>query len=173
MRREIRRVPANWDHPRKMFISGPGYQPMFNQTFATAVAEWKEAKRKWDAGEDPDQAKYGKGCESYADWAGECPDDPSYYRPWSDAEATWYQLWETVSEGSPVTPPFATLDELAQHLAKCGDEWDTQRGRSGWGIERAKAFCKVGWAPSFVMSEGRMQAGATAIANTELKKGTS
>jgi hypothetical protein len=25
-------------------------------------------------------------------------------------EATWFQAWETVTEGTPVTPPFATTD---------------------------------------------------------------
>lgn len=31
-------------------------------------------------------------------------------------EGEGYQLWETVSEGSPITPVFATLDELLDHL---------------------------------------------------------
>lgn len=154
MGREIRRVPPNWQHPRKMYASGPGYQPMFDETFAQACAEWDEAKRKWDIGEDPHRKKYGKDYSSYADWGGERPDDPAYYRPWSDADATWYQLWETVSEGSPVSPPFASLEELAQHLAKHGDEWDQKRGQSGWGIESARAFCKAGFAPSMMMAGG-------------------
>lgn len=33
-----------------------------------------------------------------------------------------WQLWETVSEGSPVTPVFATADELINHLATIG-QW--------------------------------------------------
>jgi hypothetical protein len=45
------------------------------------------------------------------------------------------------------------LDELAEYLAEYGDFWDDRRGNGGWGIERANAFCKSGWAPSFIMSE--------------------
>jgi hypothetical protein len=26
-----------------------------------------------------------------------------------DKEATWFQAWKTVTEGTPVTPPFATM----------------------------------------------------------------
>jgi hypothetical protein len=39
------------------------------------------------------------------------PDHPQ------DKEATWFQAWETVTEGTPVTPPFATTDELVDYLA--------------------------------------------------------
>lgn len=33
-------------------------------------------------------------------------------------------LYETVSEGTPVTPVFATADELVDHLATVGQDWD-------------------------------------------------
>lgn len=159
MGREIRRVPPNWKHPEKMYASGPGYHPMFDKTFEQACAEWDEGKRKWDAGEDPDRKKFNYENDPYSEWAGDRPDDAAYYRPWKDEDATWFQLWETVSEGSPVSPPFATIDELAEYLAKHGDEWDEKRGNAGWGIERARAFCKAGWAPSFVAVGGKLYAG--------------
>ena len=159
MGREVRRVPPNWQHPTQMYVSGPGYKPMFDQTFAAAVAEWEEGRRRWNAGKDPDRESYKNddgSYQTYAEWHGEKPDDPSYYRPWEDAEATWFQLWETVSEGTPVSPPFATLEELAQHLAKYGDDWDMRRGQRGWGLARARAFCKEGWAPSMMIADGRL-----------------
>jgi len=159
MGREIRRVPPNWQHPKKMFASGMDYVSMHDQTFEQACATWDEGKRKWDAGEDPDRKQYDHENDPYEDWAGERPDDPEYYRPWKDEEATWFQLWQTVSEGSPVSPPFATLEELAQHLAKHGDDWDQQRGNAPWGIERARRFCKSGWAPSFVAIGGALYDG--------------
>ena len=155
MGREVRRVPPNWNHPRKMYLSGLGYQPMFDETFAAATARWNEGQRKWDAGEDPSREQYKNddgSFQTYAEWHGDAPDDPAYYRPWEDHEATWFQLWETVSEGSPVTPPFATKEELVTYLAEHGDEWDEKRGNPGWGHERAKAFVEAGWAPSFVMA---------------------
>lgn len=157
MGREIRRVPPNWQHPQKMYASGLAYASMLDQTFAAAVAEWEEGHRRWNAGEDPAREQYKNddgSYQSYAEWNGDKPDDPYYYRPWQDHEATWFQLWETVSEGSPVSPPFATLEELAQHLAKHGDQWDQRRGHGGWGIARARAFCEAGWAPSMMVADG-------------------
>ena len=171
MGREIRRVPPNWNHPTVMRSYGrEGKQPMHNETYAEARAEWLEGLRKWEAGEDPDRESYKNDDGSYQDyweWSGS-PPDRAYYRPWADDEATWFQLWETVSEGTPVTPPFATKEELAQHLAEYGDEWDQSRamkpdearlfgipfGKPGWGIERARAFVDVGWAPSMVVTNG-------------------
>jgi hypothetical protein len=46
-------------------------------------------------------------------------------------DATWYQLWETVSEGTPVTPPFATKEELVQYLVEHGDFHDQYRRQEG------------------------------------------
>jgi len=55
-----------------------------------------------------------------------------------------WQVWETVSEGSPVTPVFPTAEALADHLALYGDHWDQKRGTPGWGHEVAAAFVGVG-----------------------------
>jgi hypothetical protein len=56
-----------------------------------------------------------------------------------------WQVWETVSEGSPITPVFPSAEALILHLAEKGDAWDQKRGDPGWGIERASAFVKAGW----------------------------
>jgi len=96
---------------------------MHDETFEHAAKEWKDGFAKWEGGErpeycDPDDAKL-----EFWEWEGG-PPDREYYRPWKDEEATWFQVWETVSEGTPVTPPFATREELAAHLAEYGDDWD-------------------------------------------------
>jgi len=172
MGREVRRVPPNWSHPETERSNGQtGKQPMFDKTYASARAEWLEGLRKWEAGEDPDREQFKNDDGSYQDyweWTGN-PPDRVYYRPWRDEEATWFQLWETVSEGTPITPPFTTREELAAYLAEKGDEWDQKRagdpraaalfgiklGKPGWGRARAEAFVKAGWAPSFAISNGR------------------
>lgn len=82
--------------------------------------------------------------------------DPAFYRPWTDAEATWVQVWETVSEGTPVTPPFATKAELVDYLVAGGDDWDRKRGRGGYSREQAVAFVESGWVPSMVVTGGQM-----------------
>jgi hypothetical protein len=83
----------------------------------------------------------------YWDWDGG-PPDPAYHRPrWKKGEATWYQMYETVSEGTPVTPPFATKEELAEHLSRHGTFWDS----TPWSPEAAARFVGSGWAPSFIV----------------------
>lgn len=57
-----------------------------------------------------------------------------------------YQLWETVSEGSPITPVFATAEELARWMTEhC---WGKQTHRMASSFEVAMRFIDVGWAPS-------------------------
>lgn len=62
-----------------------------------------------------------------------------------------YQIWETVSGGSPISPVFSTPEGLARHMA--GTRWGADRGSS---FETWLAFIKgPGWAPSMLMdSEG-------------------
>lgn len=148
MGREIRCVPPNYVHPKyENPYRGLEDQPMHDKTFADAVAEWKAGYAAWESGQRPDTANED---EQYWEWEGMPPEDRAMYRTYSKEEATWYQVWQTVSEGTPVSPPFATLDELAAYLAEHGDFWDQKRGNGGWGIDAANRFCKAGWAVSFI-----------------------
>lgn len=158
MGREIRRVPANWQHPKEQkeqlviggneledfmraFATGRTemrevYKPLFDRTHQEALEEWETERAKFERDQSPEgiehRAKY-----TFEEWHGERP-DPEYYRPaWT--EATHYQMYETVSEGTPVSPVFATLEELADWLVS-----------EGYSPQAARAFCKDGWAPSFV-----------------------
>lgn len=75
--------------------------------------------------------------------------DPTFYkaysrwRPRKPPKGRGYQLWETVSEGSPISPVFKTADELARwcvngrHGTATYDEW-------------LRFINGPGWAPSFV-----------------------
>lgn len=117
MGREIRRVPPNWAHPKRDPHKPPYRddvpQPMFDRSFDDVFAEWLADFDRIRSGAltDIERECYPRGL---ADWLldeGQ-PHDPAYYRPWKDEEATWFQLWQTVSEGSPVSPPFPTREEL-------------------------------------------------------------
>lgn len=55
-----------------------------------------------------------------------------------------WQLWETVSEGSPISPVFASADELASWMS------DPARGRSWVPGDVARRFIAEGWAPSLI-----------------------
>lgn len=162
MGREIRRVPADWEHPK---VSKPNfrtgrmedvYQPLFNQPFEKRAREWMDAAIAWDNGTDPDCAEHKATHPFYWQWAGD-PPDPKYYRPdWPEGIATHYQVYETVSEGTPVTPHFATKEELIDYLVEYGDEWDQKRtveghqSSAGWARENAESFVKSEWAPSLI-----------------------
>lgn len=143
MGREIRRVPANWEHPK----NERGYKPLFDSPYIEAINEWIKAHKLWEKGKHPDQLDgSGKEYEYYAQWSGD-PPDIDYYRPnWKSEDATWFQMYETVSEGTPVTPPFATADELVNYLCNHGTFWDS----NPWPRRRAEGFVKAGWAPSLI-----------------------
>jgi len=68
----------------------------------------------------------------------------------------WWQIWETVSEGSPVTPAFATREELIDFLVSGGDAWDRKRGDGGWSRESAESFVAAEWAPTLLVVCGRI-----------------
>jgi hypothetical protein len=65
-----------------------------------------------------------------------------------------WQLWETVSEGSPITPVFATKEELARHIASTDYAWHRPGRRIS--LEAATALVEDGWAPSGAFISGQM-----------------
>ncbi len=85
------------------------------------------------------------------------PDARNAYEAWEVTpvpSGDWWQVWETVSEGSPVTPAFATAAGLVDHLVAVGDAWDQGRGRPGWERAAAESFVRVGFAPALTMIGG-------------------
>ena len=179
MGREIRMVPPNWEHPRMQCPHSPWkggcddakahrgmcHQPMYDRTFEEAAAEWKDAFLAWERGEretycDEDSAK-----GEYWEWDG-APPDRKYYRPaWKEGEATWFQVYQTVSEGSPVTPPFSTREELVEYLIAHGDFWEQSRGEGGCSRKAAEAFVMGdGWVPSMTMNDGALKVGIESAA---------
>lgn len=70
------------------------------------------------------------------------------WEPVDPPQGSAYQVWETVSEGSPITPVYETKRGMIDHLSKHGTEWDDPFPR-----ERAARFIEAKWAPSMVMSQ--------------------
>lgn len=66
------------------------------------------------------------------------------WEPTDPPKGDGWQLWETVSEGSPVSPVFADSDGLAAWMS------DPERGTRWVPQEVAAKFIADGWAPSFV-----------------------
>lgn len=83
------------------------------------------------------------------------------WQPTEPPEGEGWQLWETVSEGSPISPVFATAEELAQWLTTRAACWGAMR--SPMTIEQARGFVGVGGAPSMVGNAGGLHDGATFV----------
>jgi len=158
MGREVRRVPPNWEHPRYVAGQYKGeYRPCYDEDYDTAARNWMEGFKQWQEGKYPHQLEgYYWDCEGM-------PPEEETYRPAFTEEPIWYQLYETVSEGTPVSPSFATLEELARYLSENGDFGYQYGQQKGWSYndhkptyEQALAMVKSGWAPSIVVVDGRI-----------------
>lgn len=150
MGREVRRVPPNWTHPE----DGRG---MFDQHIDDAMAEWKANVERIRSGNfDKWEEDYRDAPDPVSAYIDDYPEpDADDFRPWRDEEATWFQVWQTVSEGTPVTPAFEAPEELIEYLVAHGDFWDQQRGDGGWSRRSATSLVKAGWVPSAIIdSEG-------------------
>lgn len=151
MGREIRRVPADWDHPKAQMPYGYDHHPMHDETFADAWAEWEGDKAKWLAGiyeYQPDD--YPRTVQGFIEYCGS-PPDPEYYRPeWPEESRTHYQVYETVSEGTPISPPLPSPEAVV--------EWMVANDDPVWGAtsrEAAETFVKNAWAPSMMVIPGQ------------------
>ncbi len=159
MGRELRRVPPNWEHPKwtkdetnDTRLIGTD-RPCIDDDFETNSKEWRTNALLWFSGKHPDQE------DDIQFWEWEYPPERKFYRPAFKEEPTWYQLYETVSEGSPVSPPFATIEELATYLTENGDFWyqgDIAEGRDTFRTkptyDQALNMCKDGHAFSVMIS---------------------
>ena len=81
------------------------------------------------------------------------------WKPTKPPAGDGYQIWETVSEGSPISPVFSTPEDLAKHMATT--RWGADKGTP---YETWLAFILgPGWAPSMVMDGGKMMSGVEAV----------
>ena len=77
------------------------------------------------------------------------------WKPTDPPAGDGYQIWETVSEGSPVSPVFATPEELSDWMVANDDSVTRGTSRDQW----LKFINGPGWAPSFVASGGELKSG--------------
>ncbi len=155
MSREVRRVPADWQHPthevpdwrtgtmverHKALFPGDDYQPR--------VDHWDAECAKWKAGWRPDYCTASDDrAMAYEQWAGQRPHRDDYMPAWPAAQRTHLMMYETTSEGTPISPAFATPEELARWLA---DNNASAFGSSTASYEAWLAVAQGGWAPSAV-----------------------
>lgn len=181
---ELRRVPSDWEHPtinrRGRPTNKDAYEPEIGfYTWAPTYDEyWLDAIRSWWWGNlrwkvvkwlsfpfllfgihlpwcrdgIPKPWIFGP-FEKYAG------PRPNYYGPyrrrrWSEDEATHWQLYETVSEGTPLTPPCASLEEMA--------EWAAKQEKKIVNFDKADAWSADDWSEWLYNFRGAPESGGDA-----------
>lgn len=159
MGREVRRVPADWQHPRDELTGR--YKPLYGHGYSECLSEWNEENAKWSRGEFPDYACEESKLMSYSEWAGDQPKRCDYMPEWPDEQRTHLMMYETTSEGTPISPAFETPEELARWLA------DTEASAFGSSTASYEGWLRVargGYAPSAVsVNGGPMVSGVDAL----------
>ena len=156
MGRAVRRVPADWDHPKDMYGA---LQPMHDRPFKKDADEWEANYALWLDGERPEYCGSISANLRFWEWEGP-PPDPEYYRPdFQEGSCTHYQMYETTSEGTPISPVFATPEALATWLANTRASSFANMSAT---YEQWLKVCLGDRAVSMVISYGKMQSGVEA-----------
>ena len=153
MGREVRKVPKDWKHPQAPTLRLSGYEmdfiPLHGRSFAADAAEWDQECAKWNAGIYPDYARDEHKSLPYEKWDGERPEQNDYMPDWPASERTHFMMYETCTEGTPISPAFETPEELARWLA---DNGASSFGSSTATYEQWLPIARGGWAPGLVYS---------------------
>lgn len=142
MGREIRKVRPDWVHPKNCF----GLVPLF-EGYAEDAKEFEEMARE-------------KGESEAIEYFGQRPNPDEYMPDWTPEEATHFQMYENTSEGTPISPVFATPEEVARW---CADNGASAFADMTASYEQWLAVARGGWAPSCVVDAGGMRSGVEAV----------
>ncbi len=130
MGRELRHVPATWEHPKD---ESGNYIPQLTE-FTYTEGEIEEGlKDGWLSG------------------------DPPFYGidvmpQWEEEEKTHFQMYEDTSEGTPISPVMPSIELLAKWLADNGAS--AFAGMTAT-YDQWLATCKSGYAFSAAWSPGK------------------
>lgn len=148
-----RRVAPDWEHPVSR-RDGSGYQPLHDgMLFQKQYDQWKHWEQLWEQGQIeterngrtvnepiPDDA-FAAGIAVYY---GQCPDPKDYSPQWTPEQATAWQVYEEVSEGTPISCVYPSLDMMAETIAKeCGHNVAAMRNKILATLERGYWYIPV------------------------------
>lgn len=150
MGREVRKVPADWQHPQD--ASGRPIPLFDGAEFQKQVAEWDEEHAKYAEGlirsfPEDWEAKPADAPATYEEWNGKRPSPEDYMPVWPEGQATHVMMYENTSEGTPLSPAFATAEELARWLADNGTNYFGRQTTDydTWLAVITRDFAKHGW----------------------------
>lgn len=124
MGRELRLVSKSWQHPMEDGL----YIPMFDFDVDSVWRQWLRCYVKWVnyelsdviANEPENNYSQSSPYEAFCDYS-RIPPNPKNYRPnWSLEERTCFQIYETTSDGTPISPVFETREAASQWLQENG-----------------------------------------------------
>ena len=101
-----------------------------------------------------------EGLQEAIEWCGQAPDKNDYMPDWPVEQRTHLMMYENISEGTPISPAFATPEELARWLA---DTNASALGHEGASYEGWLRVAQGGWAPSMVITDGVIASGVDAL----------
>lgn len=163
MGREVRMVPANWEHPKD---EHGDYEPLLGGDYESAAAEWDAEHTQWQLGlarnygEGPSHVPIEEAYRSgtYTAYSGRRPSPDDYMPHWPGAERTHFMMYEDTTEGTPISPAFATPEELARWLT---DNEASAFGRMTGSYEGWLRVAQGGFAPSLVLHVDGTRRGMT------------
>lgn len=159
MGREVRRVPADWQHPKSTRYPGQ-YKPLYDADFTERAREWMSRAIAWENGTDPDTVEHKAKHPFFWQWDGMPPDPDDYMPEWPESERTHFQMYETTTEGTPISPVMESPEALARWLA---DNNASAFGGMTASYESWLRVCLGGYAPSAVMVGGIFTSGVEAL----------
>ena len=153
MSREVRRVPADWQHPteqKKDFRSermAEKFKPLNpGEKYPRDAAGFIEKLNT-------------EGLQEAVEYYGQAPDKNDYMPDWTEDQRTHLMMYEDTSKGTPISPAFKTPEELARWLV---DNNASAFGGEGASYEGWLRVAKGGFAPSMIISNGRIESGVDA-----------
>ena len=138
MGREVRKVPKDWKHPKP---ESGNPVPLYDG-YCKSVTRWKNETGLF-----------------LQEWCGEKPEQKDYMPDFPESERTHYQMYETCSEGTPISPVMETPEELAHWLA---DNGASSFGASTATYDEWLAMIKRGSSVSAVIDGGIFKSGVEA-----------
>ena len=139
MSRELRRVPKGFQHPTN---EAGHFIPLYDGHYETAAADWLAGCILWSKGLDPRQKEEWCTDKYYWEYEGMPPREEDYMPPF-DSDPTHFMMYETCSEGTPISPAFETIEGLARWLANTGA---SSFGTCTATYEQWLSTCKAGYA---------------------------
>lgn len=113
-------------------LSGREPQSLLGPFAMGDMATWSVSKKLLEAAGLPEDWGYCKECGG----EGIAPEFREAYEAWESwepPEGQGYQLWETTSEGSPISPVFSSLDALCEWAAENATTFGSHRtGAAEW-----------------------------------------